>query len=68
MTESKIKYKEALARIEEIVDIIENQEPDVDQLSELVKEGTELISFCKDKLKNTEGELSSALDKLEQKD
>ncbi len=69
MTEEKsLTYKEAMARIEEIVDIVENQEPDVDQLASLVKEGTLLISRCKEKLRNTEAELNSSLDQLEQKD
>jgi len=64
----KTSYKVALARIEAIVDIVENQEPDVDELAELVKEGTKLIALCKEKLKNTESELNESLKQLDQND
>jgi exodeoxyribonuclease VII small subunit len=64
MTKKTISYKDALLRIEEIVDIIENQQPDIDDLSNLVKEASELIKSCKLKLKNTESELNDSLDNL----
>ena len=51
MSEEKKSYKDAIARIEEIVQIIENREPDIDDLTKLVKEATVLIDFCKKKLK-----------------
>jgi len=68
MTKKKITYKAALARIEAIVDIVENKDPDVDQLAELVKEGAILIAICKEKLRNTETELNDSLKQLEQND
>lgn len=58
-------YKQAIDRIEQIVDIIENQEPDIDQLSAIVKEATDLIDFCKKKLKTAENDLNSSLEKLD---
>ena len=61
---SKTTYKEALQRINEIVERIENQNPDIDELSSLVKEATKLIHDCKAKLENTEAEIQSSLEKL----
>ncbi len=59
-----LSYKQAIDRINEIVDIIENQDPDIDSLSKLVKEATQLIEQCKGKLENTEAEIQSTLEKL----
>ena len=59
-----LSYKEALKRINEIVDRIENEDPDIDELSNLVKEATLLITSCKAKLENTEAEIQSSLEKL----
>lgn len=65
MSEEKQSYKGAIDRVEEIVDIIENKEPDIDQLTQLVKEATGLIDFCKKKLKTAENDLNSSLEKLD---
>ena len=59
-----MSYKEALNRINSIVERIENDDPDIDELSNLVKEATQLISQCKAKLENTEAEIQSSLEKL----
>jgi exodeoxyribonuclease VII small subunit len=65
MSKKSLSYKAALERIEEIVDIIENQQPDIDDLSSLVKEATSLIKDCKLRLKTTENELNTSLENLE---
>ncbi len=65
MSDSKIKYKEAFQRIEQIVSQIEGDDPDVDKLTDLVKEGLELLRYCKEHLRNTEEDLDSALQNLE---
>ncbi|KYG75475.1 exodeoxyribonuclease VII small subunit [Roseivirga echinicomitans] len=65
MSKKKLTYKESLERIETIVDVIENQQPDIDDLSSLVKEATLLIKDCKLRLKNTEETLNSSLENLE---
>ncbi|GJM29903.1 MAG: hypothetical protein DHS20C17_25380 [Cyclobacteriaceae bacterium] len=64
MSEQKT-YKEAFQRIEQIVTEIEGNDPDVDKLTNLVKEGLELLKYCKRHLKGTEEDLKSALDDLE---
>lgn len=65
MSEETNSYKAAIDRIEHIVNIIENQEPDIDELTKLVKEATSLIDFCKKKLKTAEKDLNSSLEKLD---
>lgn len=59
-----MNYKEAISKLEEIVNRIENEEPDVDEISGLVKEAHELLLFCKSRLKATESEVQEAFDKL----
>ena len=65
MADKPKNYKAAIERIESIVEIIENQEPDIDEMTALVKEATELIDFCKKKLKTAENDLNSSLEKLD---
>lgn len=60
----QLSYKNALKRINEIVERIENEDPDIDELSSLVKEATRLIAQCKTKLENTEAEIQLSLEKL----
>ncbi|MBE6334053.1 MAG: exodeoxyribonuclease VII small subunit [Odoribacter sp.] len=63
--ENKLTYKEALAEIEQIVSNLENDKLDIDQLSVAVKRVTELIKFCKDKLKETSDEVEKTLQSLD---
>jgi exodeoxyribonuclease VII small subunit len=65
MSEQKITYKQAFQRIEQIVSEIEGDDPDVDKLTDLVKEGLELLKHCKKHLKSTEEDLNQALQELE---
>jgi exodeoxyribonuclease VII small subunit len=60
-----LSYKEAINEIEEILQQIENDEPDVDQLSEKVKRLSALVSWCREKLHNTEEEIENILKKIE---
>ena len=65
MNELKLTYKQAFKRIEQIVSEINGDDPDVDKLSDLVKEGLELLKYCKQNLKHTEDDLKTALQDLE---
>lgn len=60
-----LSYKEAINEIEEILQQIENEEPDVDQLSEKVKRLSALVSWCREKLHNTEEEIEKILKEIE---
>ena len=57
-----LNYQQALERIEVILAQLEEGKKSVDELSELVKEATELVSFCKKKLKSTEEEIQKAFE------
>ncbi len=60
-----LSYKEAINEIEEILQQIGNDEPDVDQLSEKVKRLSSLVSWCREKLHNTEEEIEKILKEIE---
>lgn len=62
----KISYSQAMKEIEEILNYIESEEIDVDILVEKVKRATELIRFCKSKLRTAEEELQKTLIELEE--
>jgi exodeoxyribonuclease VII small subunit len=64
MEKKKPSYKQALHELESIVAKIENQSPDVDELTDLVKRAVELITYCKTKLHKTEIELNKSFDEL----
>ena len=66
MTAKKFNYKKALEEIEQIVQKIENEESDIDELSDLVKRAAELIKLCKTKLKDTNSELEAIVNNLEE--
>lgn len=61
----KKNYAAAIEEIEAIITKIENNEPGVDELGELVKKAANLIKDCKNKLKNTEEDLNNTLEELE---
>lgn len=65
-TQETITYKEAMAQLEQIVHKIENEEPDVDELSAMVKKASDLMQFCRKKLKSTEEEINQTLEKLKE--
>lgn len=65
MSQKKISYKEAISEIEEILQKIENQELDVDELSDKVKRVYYLIKICKDKLHSTEKEVEKILAEMD---
>lgn len=61
MTKKTLKYSEAIREIEEIVAQIESNELDVDELTDKIRRVSELIKFCKTKLRNTEEEVQKIM-------
>lgn len=57
-----IKYEEAVRRLEEIVEQMENNELDIDSLGDKLKEAQGLVKSCKDKLTKTDEEIKKLLD------
>jgi len=64
MAKKKMSYSEALAEIETIVDQIENGNPDVDKLSEMVKRAAKLVKNCQESLRTTNEEIDNTLSDL----
>ena len=56
-----MKYEEALKQLEEIVVKMENDELDIDTLSEQLKTAQRLIKQCKDKLAKADGDIKKIL-------
>ena len=61
----KLTYSDATAELETIVNQIENEEIEVDILAEKIKRAAYLMTFCKNKLKGTEGEVKKLLNEIE---
>ena len=59
----QVKYEDAVRELEQIVHQMENNEFDIDQLSEKLKRAQMLIRLCKDKLTQTDEEIKKILDK-----
>ncbi len=57
----EMKYEEAFTELQAIVYKMENDELDIDQMSEQLKRAQELIKLCKDKLNKTDEEIKKIL-------
>jgi exodeoxyribonuclease VII small subunit len=56
-----MKYEEAMRQLQEIVRKMENDELDIDQMTEQLKRAQELIRLCRDKLMKTDEEIRNLL-------
>jgi len=65
MAKKDISYNEAITEIEEILYQIENEELDIDILTEKVKKVSTLLKLCKKKLHQTETEVQKILDDID---
>jgi exodeoxyribonuclease VII small subunit len=54
----KLSFEEALARLEEVIASLENNECELEESLSLFKEGMELVKFCRGKLSDTEKKIS----------
>jgi exodeoxyribonuclease VII small subunit len=61
MVKKQFSYNEAIEKIESIISKLENEEIDLDNLSENVKTATELISRCKEKLRESEEDIEKII-------
>lgn len=60
----KQTYDEALQALENIIDQLENANLSVDELTEKVKEATNLITFCKKQLHETDETVAQLFDQI----
>jgi exodeoxyribonuclease VII small subunit len=65
INKKNLSYKEAITEIDEILSQLENNELDVDELSEKVKRVSQLVTLCKDKLHITEQEVDKILKEMD---
>ncbi|NLB26121.1 MAG: exodeoxyribonuclease VII small subunit [Bacteroidales bacterium] len=66
MEPQKISYKEAVTEIEEILNKIEQEEFDVDELTEKVKRVSTLLKICKEKLMKTNEQVEQILKEMDE--
>ena len=57
------KYEEAVEQLEQIVRKMENDELDIDSLTDELRKAQELIKLCKAKLTSTDAEIKKMLEK-----
>lgn len=58
----KETYSQAIERLEKIVRQIDNNELDIDVLSDKIKEANEIIAFCTEKLTKADKEIEKLLE------
>ena len=63
MVAKKETYSQAMERLEKIVRQIDNNELDIDILSEKIKEANEIIAFCTEKLTKADREVENCCKK-----
>lgn len=63
MESKKMTYTQAMQRLENIVNDVENGRMDIDSICEKIKEAQQLIEFCKDKLYKTDKAVNDLLTK-----
>lgn len=61
----KQTYDAALEELQQIVAEIESDEISIDELSKKVKRAAELLTFCQEKLRQTEGDVNEILSQFE---
>ena len=62
MAKEEFKYEEAVRQLEDIVEKLQNDELDIDSMSENLKKAQKLIKLCKDKLTKTDDEINKILE------
>lgn len=65
---NSINYTDALNELHEIAKAIDNETIPLDELSAKVKRASELIIFCKKKLRDTEDDVKKILSDFDQPD
>jgi len=60
-----LSYSRALTELEGIVGEIDSENADLDTLEEKIRRAAFLITFCREKLRNTEEEVKKILSEIE---
>ena len=64
MAKKKLSYTEAINEIEEILVKIEDENINVDELSDYLKRVAELVKYCKSKLFSIEADVEKILNEI----
>ena len=54
---NKLSYEEALADLQKILADLQNEQTSIDDLAAKNKRASELVAYCRDKLRGIEGEV-----------
>lgn len=65
---NKKNFSDSVVEVEEIISKLENDEIDIDDLSDEVKKAVKLIGECRAKLKKTETEVSDFIESIQQEE
>lgn len=60
-TKKKETYSQAMSRLEQIVNQIDNNELEIDELADKIREASDLIAFCQSKLMKVDAEIEKIL-------
>ena len=58
---AQLKYDEALEQLRDIVGLLEKKEVKIDDLAIKVKDAKKLVDFCRNKLQETEDEITKII-------
>lgn len=61
MAKKEMTYSAAIAEVEKILERFNSEQMEVDELGEQVKRATELIKFCRKKLRKAESDVEAVL-------
>ncbi|MCE2773603.1 MAG: exodeoxyribonuclease VII small subunit [Bacteroidetes bacterium] len=61
----ELNYQKAMDELQEISRAIENETIPLDDLAKKVKRASELITFCRQKLRSTEDEVNKIIDGMD---
>ncbi len=59
---AKLSYEKAYKELEDLLSDLKEEKIAVDKLADKIKRASELIKFCKEKLRNTEEEIAALSD------
>ena len=61
---AKLKYTEAIAELESILEAMKSRNCDIDALTQMTRRAAEIIEECRSRLTNASSDLQDILEKL----
>lgn len=61
---AKLKYNEAIAELESILEVMKSRNCDIDALTQMTRRAAEIIEECRSRLTNASSDLQDILEKL----